>query len=516
VASDGRQGVSRAGRGERTAPARPDVSIIVPTHNRRALLERKLRALESEPPVFEVIVVADACSDDTEKFLTSYRPPYRFSWTTGPGLHAATARNIGAQRASGQILLFSDDDAIPRPGWVEENRRLHHKPDQVGLSRQLLPPHLVAGATLKLVSGWWNTNGCSMSLRAELFHAAGGYDASFSSYGGATMDRATAKHVLGELMDGRLSQVQAAALLAALRMRGETVDEITGFAEAMRERAIPVPAAHHQPLVDTCGTGGTGIDTINSSTTAMFVSAAGGARLAKHGNVGVTRQSGSADVLQALGARLELGPERLAQAIDEVGLAFVFARQYHPAMKFVAPIRADLQARTIFNNLGPLTNPAGADRQLMGVYSPELTRPLAEVLKGLGLKRALVVHGDGIDDFTVSGPSQVTELLPNGDTRHYEVTPEEVGLRRHPRAELAGGGAAHNAQQLRQILAGKGDAAKRDVVLFNAGATLYLAERADDLGHGVQLARQALDSGAALAKLDAYLAFTQATDGTAS
>lgn len=197
MASDGRQGVSRAGRGERTAPARPDVSIIVPTHNRRALLERKLRALESEPPVFEVIVVADACSDDTEKFLTSYRPPYRFSWTTGPGLHAATARNIGAQRASGQILLFSDDDAIPRPGWVEENRRLHHKPDQVGLSRQLLPPHLVAGATLKHVSGWWNTNGCSMSLRAELFHAAGGYDASFSSYGGEDPDLGWRLHQLG-------------------------------------------------------------------------------------------------------------------------------------------------------------------------------------------------------------------------------------------------------------------------------------------------------------------------------
>ena len=214
-------------------------------------------------------------------------------------------------------------------------------------------------------------------------------------FGGATLDRATARDVLGRLMDGELSQVQAAALLAALRMRGETVDEITGFAEAMRDRAIKIPVNGAGPLVDTCGTGGTGIDTINVSTTAMFVAAAGGARLAKHGNVGVTRKSGSADVLEALGVQLDLEPERLAQAVDEVGLAFIFAKRFHPAMRFVAPIRADLQARTIFNNLGPLTNPAGADRQLMGVYSPELTEPLAAVLRGLGLKRALVVPGAG-------------------------------------------------------------------------------------------------------------------------
>ncbi len=333
-------------------------------------------------------------------------------------------------------------------------------------------------------------------------------------FGGATLDRATAREVLGRLMDGELSQVQAAALLAALRMRGETVDEITGFAEAMRDRAVKIDVRANGPLVDTCGTGGTGIDTINISTTAMFVAAAGGARLAKHGNVGVTRKSGSADVLEALGARLDLEPERLAQAVEEVGLAFIYARRFHPAMKFVAPIRADLQARTIFNNLGPLTNPAGADRQLMGVYAPELTEPLAAVLRGLGLKRALVVHGAGIDDFGISGPSRVTELMPDGALRTYEVSPEDVGLTTRPLEEVAGGGPSHNAEQLRRVLAGDGstagDTAKRELVLFNAGAALYLADLANDLREGVALARESLESGAALGKLERYLEFTNA------
>ena len=333
-------------------------------------------------------------------------------------------------------------------------------------------------------------------------------------FGGATLDRATARDVLGRLMDGELSQVQAAALLAALRMRGETVDEITGFAEAMRDRAIKIPVNGAEPLVDTCGTGGTGIDTINVSTTAMFVAAAGGARLAKHGNVGVTRKSGSADVLEALGVQLDLEPERLAQAVDEVGLAFIFAKRFHPAMRFVAPIRADLQARTIFNNLGPLTNPAGADRQLMGVDSPELTEPLAAVLRGLGLKRALVVHGAGLDDFGISGPSQVTELMADGSTRAYEVRPEDVGLTTRPLSHAAGGDPAHNAEQLRLVLEGSlvgaGAEAKRDLVLFNAGAALYLAERAGSLREGVALARESLASGAALSKLEQYLAFSKA------
>ncbi len=329
-------------------------------------------------------------------------------------------------------------------------------------------------------------------------------------FDGETLSRETARDVMGRLMDGRLSQMQAAALLAALRTRGETVDEIIGFAEAMRERAVHVPARHDGPLLDTCGTGGTGIDTINISTTAMFVIAAGGVHVAKHGNIGVTRKSGSADVLQALGADLDQSPERLAEAIDRVGVAFMFARNHHPAMKFVAPIRADLKARTIFNNLGPLTNPAAANRQLMGVYDAELTERLADVLAGLGTERALVVHGDRIDDFTVTGPSKVTELMEGGTRRTYVVTPEEVGLGRYKLDALAGGDAAANAAALRGVLDGSVDGAKRDVVAFNAGAALYLADAADDLASGVRRALELIADGSALRKLDEYVAFTRA------
>lgn len=328
-------------------------------------------------------------------------------------------------------------------------------------------------------------------------------------FAGDDLSREQSRDVMGRLMDGRLSQMQAAALLAALRTRGETVEEIVGFAEAMRERAIRVPVEVDGPLVDTCGTGGTGIDTINISTTAMFVAAAGGARVAKHGNVGVTRKSGSANVLEALGVNLSASPERLAEAIDTLSLAFIYAKNHHPAMRFVAPIRADLRARTIFNNLGPLTNPAGANRQLMGVFAPELTETLAAVLRGLGLERALVVHGDRIDDFTVTGPSKVTELLPGGEVHTYVVTPEEVGLGRYRLADLAGSDPVANAAALRAVLAGDSTDATRDVVLFNAGAALYLADVASDLAGGVSAAREALDSGAALAKLDAYVRFSQ-------
>lgn len=329
-------------------------------------------------------------------------------------------------------------------------------------------------------------------------------------FDGRTLTRAEARLVLGRLMDGQLSQMQAAALLAALRTRGETVDEIIGFAEAMRERAVKVPARTDGPLLDTCGTGGTGISTINISTTALFVVAAAGARIAKHGNRGITKRSGSADVLEALGAKLELSPERLARSIEEVGLAFIYARAHHPAMRFVAPIRADLKARTIFNNLGPLTNPAGATRQLMGVYSPHLTRTLAEVLRGLGLERALVVHGDGIDDFTVTGETFVSELRADGEIVEYSVEPEEFGLDRYDRDELLGGGPAENAAAMRAILSGERRGAQRDVVLLNAAAALYLVGLADDLSAGVALARERIDGGAALAKLEQYLAYTAA------
>jgi anthranilate phosphoribosyltransferase len=326
-------------------------------------------------------------------------------------------------------------------------------------------------------------------------------------FDGTTLRREQAREVMGRLMDGELSQMQAAALLAALRTRGETVEEITGFAQAMRERSVKVPVRSDGPLLDICGTGGTGMSTINVSTTAMFVAAAGGARLAKHGNRGVTKRSGSADVLEALGVNLELSPERLADALEEVGLAFLFARAHHPAMRFVAPIRADLKARTIFNNLGPLTNPAAADRQLMGVYSPALTRTLAEVLRGLGLTRALVVHGDGLDDFTVSGETYVSELRPDGEIVEHVVSPEDVGFERAPRDALLGGDARANADATRAILAGRTRGPQRDVVQFNAGAALYLADLAGSVAEGVQRAGELLDAGAGLETLEAYLAF---------
>jgi anthranilate phosphoribosyltransferase len=327
-------------------------------------------------------------------------------------------------------------------------------------------------------------------------------------FSGETLARNEASEVMGYLMDGSMSQVQAAALLAALRTRGESVEEITGFAEAMRSRSVKVPFQCEDVLLDTCSTGGTGINTINIGTTSMFVIAAAGVKIAKHGNRAVTRRSSTADTLEALGVKLEQTPEQLAGALEKVGIAFLFARSHHPAMKFVAPIRAELKARTVFNILGPLTNPAGANRQVLGVFSPKFVEPLAGVLNALGTERALVVHGDGMDDLTVSGDTFVTEVK-DGKLKSYTLTPEEVGLRRSRRDDLLGGDGAENAQTLREILAGTIQGARRDVVLLNAGAGLYISDKARSLKEGVELARSLIDSGKALAKLEEYLSFNQ-------
>ena len=326
---------------------------------------------------------------------------------------------------------------------------------------------------------------------------------------GKTLSREKAREVIGHLMDGKLSQMQAAALLAALRMRGETVEEVVGFAEAMRERAIKIPFQTTEPLLDIVGTGGTGINTFNVSTATIFVVAAAGVKIAKHGNRGVTRKSGAADVLEALGANLDQTPEQLAQSIKEVGISFLYARAHHPAMKFVAPIRADIQARTVFNSIGPLTNPANADYQLMGVYDPHLTETLAQVLKGLGVKRGMVVHGSGLDELSVCGENKVTEFNEN-EQKTYWLEPEDVGLARYNLKDVLGSSPEENARTIRRLFSGEIKGAKRDIVLLNAGAALYIVGKAKSIVDGLKQAESLLDSGQALAKLERYIDFSKA------
>jgi len=325
---------------------------------------------------------------------------------------------------------------------------------------------------------------------------------------GETLDRSEAREVIGYLMDGQLSQMQASALLAALRMRGETVEEITGFAEAMRSRAVHVVPNVDEPLLDIVGTGGTGISTFNISTATIFVVAAAGVKIAKHGNRGVTRKSGSADVLEALNVNLDLNAEQIEKCIEDVGVAFIYAKAHHPAMRFVAPVRADLQARTIFNSLGPLTNPANATRQLMGVYDPKLTATLAEVLAGLGVEHALVVHGDGLDELCVSTENTVSELK-DGTVTTYTLKAADVGLSNYPFEDILGGHPEENAKTIRKVISGEIGGAKRAIVQLNAGAALYLAGKALDITEGIQIAGGIIDDGKALEKLDAYIEFTQ-------
>jgi anthranilate phosphoribosyltransferase len=304
-------------------------------------------------------------------------------------------------------------------------------------------------------------------------------------------------------------------------MKGETVEEIVGFAEAIREAASPLQAAdesaidvsgtERDALVDTCGTGGDASGTFNISTATALVAAGAGVRVAKHGNRSVTSKCGSADVMEALGVNINLTPARVAACLHEVGIAFLFAPALHSAMKFVQPARRELRLRTVFNLLGPLTNPAHASAQVVGVYSDDLVEKLAEALSMLGLRRALVVHGsDGLDEITTSGPTRVAEVR-DGLVHTYEVTPEEFGLQRSPIESLSGGDAAANAQIIREILDGKKSAC-RDVVLLNAAAALVAAGRADHLSGAIPVAAQAIDSGAAANKLDALIRFSKFTD----
>ena len=349
-----------------------------------------------------------------------------------------------------------------------------------------------------------------------------------------SLGRAEARAVMSEMLAGTCTDAQIAALLIALRMKGETVEEIVGFAEAIRAAAAPLPiersrtegsttgalavsgtgrdALEGSPaksLVDTSGTGGDASGTFNISTATAFVTAGAGVRVAKHGNRSISSKCGSADVVEALGVNIQLSPERAAQCLHEVGICFLYAPNLHPAMKQVQSVRRELRMRTMFNLLGPLTNPARASGQVVGVYSLDLVEKLAEALSMLGLHRALVVHGlDGLDEITITGPTRIAEAR-EGTVRSYEVEPEEFGIARATLQEIAGGDATGNAAIIRSILAGE-KSPRRDVVLLNASAALVAAGRADHFGEAIPRAAESIDSGAAAKKLAALASFTSA------
>jgi anthranilate phosphoribosyltransferase len=324
---------------------------------------------------------------------------------------------------------------------------------------------------------------------------------------GRDLTQEGARDVMRSIMDGEATPGQIGAFLVALRIKGETADEIAGCAEAMREHVLVVRPARTD-LVDTAGTGGDGARTFNISTAAALVAAAAGAGVAKHGNRAVSSSSGSADVLEALGFNLELPPETIARSIDELGFGFLFAPTHHPAMRHAAPVRRELATRTVFNVLGPLTNPAGARAQVVGVYAPELVPTIADVLARLDAERAFVVHGAaGIDELSPAGPNLVCEVA-DGQVRRREIDPLDLGIARCAPEELGGGDPAENAETIRRIFSGA-DGGKRDAVLLNAAGAIAAGGLARDLGEGVGLAREAIDSGAAGERLEALIAFSQ-------
>jgi anthranilate phosphoribosyltransferase len=313
---------------------------------------------------------------------------------------------------------------------------------------------------------------------------------------------------MDEIMRGDATPAQIGGFLIALRAKGETPDEITGCAEAMRAHVLAV-RPRRDDLFDTAGTGGDGAHTINISTAAALVAAAAGAAVAKHGNRAVSSACGSADVLEALGFTLELEPHRIEKSIDELGFGFLFAPSHHPAMRHAAGVRKELATRTVFNVLGPLTNPAGARAQVVGVYSPELVRTIAEVLVPLGARRAYVVHGGGgIDELSPVGPNLVAEVV-DGQIRERELDPEaELGIARCGIDELRGGSPAENAEAIRQVFDGK-NGGRRDAILLNAAGAIAASGHAADLREGLEIARRAIDSGAAAERLELLIAFSR-------
>jgi len=332
------------------------------------------------------------------------------------------------------------------------------------------------------------------------------------------LTREEAFAVMDAIMSGHATDAQIAAFLTALRMKGETVEELIGFARVMREKVSPVKTrarvqtslsgTDREMLVDTCGTGGDATGTFNVSTATAFVVSGAGIPVAKHGNRSVSSLCGSADVVEALGVRLDLSPERVGRCVDEVGIGFCYAPLLHKAMKFVMLARREIRIRTVFNILGPLTNPAHASAQVIGVYDGALAEVMAQVLKELGTARAFVVHGeDGLDELSTTGPSRVAELK-DGQIRSYTVQPEDFGLPRVNLTDLKGGSAADNAEIIRRILAGE-QGPKRDIVVLNAGAAIAAGGRAADIAAGIALAARAIDSGAARDRLARLVEFCQ-------
>ena len=315
-----------------------------------------------------------------------------------------------------------------------------------------------------------------------------------------------AGQVMDEIMSGEAEQINMAAFLTALRMKGETVEEITAFAKGMRKHGIKVPVTGD--VLEIVGTGGDEANSINISTTASIVVAAAGYKVAKHGNRSVSSKSGAADCLEALGVKLDLEPEKNAEVLEKGNICFMFAQKYHSAMRFVGPVRKGIGLRTVFNILGPLANPAGANVELMGVYSEELVEPLAHVLDNLGVKRALVVYGqDRLDEISMSAPTTCVEVN-NGTFQKYEITPEQFGFTRCQKSDLTGGDGAENAKITESILKGTCTDARADAVILNAGAGIYLMNGASSIEEGVRIARETIQSGKAYETLQNFVKLT--------
>ncbi|AGB40386.1 anthranilate phosphoribosyltransferase [Halobacteroides halobius DSM 5150] len=323
---------------------------------------------------------------------------------------------------------------------------------------------------------------------------------------GQNLDIEESKETMSAIMGGKATDAQIGSFITALRTKGETIEEITGAAQVMRQKAAPI-ATNQDLLVDVCGTGGDNLDTFNISTTTAFVVAGADIAVAKHGNRSVSSKSGSADVLENLGVNLNLTPAQVGQCIDKIGIGFLYAPTFHQAMKHAIGPRKEIGVRTIFNMLGPLTNPASAQVQLLGVYDPQLTEPIAHALNNLGVKAAFVVHGlVGLDELSTVGKTKVSQLQ-EGEVETYQLAPEDIGLKEATAEQLAGGGPAENAEITRQILAGE-LGPKRDIVLLNAAAALVAAGKAIDLSAGVNLATKVIDEGLALEKLEQLIAVT--------